>query len=1625
VVESLAAADLSRAEDLAMDLFQLGDDREDDEERRAQERFRAELMAQAGGGDPRPWSFPAHSSDARKGLLEPVRVVSVAAGEAHAILLDDQGALFGIGRATEGQLGCGDLVSGVVETGVAVQALRGRAVVHIAAGGWHSLAVDDLGVAFVWGDNRFGQCGAGEGLASVRLPTEVAPSTVSGDGALGGACGLRHTVIIRRRDRASWVAGSNAFGQCGTGASAAAGRSEADSDATDDDAEDSGPEGAPAQGDGQEGGTEECIVRFRLNRRTCKTEAARVACGHGHTALLSETGMVWTFGRGDAGQLGLGSRRSFRFPQLVRGLPDEWCTGVAAGATHTVVLTESGDVLVAGRGPEGQLGLGSASSQADSFTRMRGLPPISRVAAGSAHSAAIAKDTGQLFVWGQQSNFRLGIAKVGRVKAATLGGASGPAPAGTAQSGAAPARSPETARGAVWEPVSSGALMSASLQRVEATFPSAAWPVPDFPKPALGEAEEVRAATKELAGLPKDILTKLSDAEILEMKRGFDQVDADGSGAIDAAELHSALLSVGETSVAHGDVEGIIARFDDSGDGELQLDEFVQLIMAVRRGDASIGIGGSLVVLLATGNEVSAAASARVAARLAALEPANVRLEGRRVFVSLAGEADRLNGHLLGQALVAMGLPAPGRRALDQLADELADGDGTGVSEPQWLSYVSAAHPLASADASQATRAMVRARWKHPARVDVMRARRFVAAFRETAARDEVDIPEALSARLDEISDQSGKAGSLAREGTLVLQSCGIRDTHVSVLCEALRQVPVAQSLDITKNSVTDAGVAVLLGLLDEQLSTSASALGAGGAMPVVERGIEFMEGFADGDGGAAEPADGEGLAAQQAAERARIIRAAGASAKQQALASGQTIAEAQAAAAAAGDEAGAQFDEELRSAQDEEAATLALAGMELSASDLDRIDLSRVRAAVGAHGLDDCEPEADDIEGAVPAHGSRPSSRQRSHDGGEGKGDPSGAVDTEDGDEWASDLAAEQRNAVDSCIPWIRVNARVPSPLVCLGIRGREALMPRLKLGDLPDGGKLYDPMGRRPGAAGPGRPVMDDPYALPHDDGPEAAVAEGRMADNVEELFRPRTPEAGATEAPGSDPAPSAAPARPRSAASRVLGPVVCPDCGARDVATTTHRAGRSGAFQQRNDVVVCMKCGLARTVPIHFLRTLAVADAVGADRLLTLAKYNLQTNSRSRLRGFLEDRTYEAQMALRREAALAGQPEEPPQGWAVSLPELLSEYKVVIEAHAGEYEAALSRLRGQAGAKVDTDHADELAADFRKYGRSLFAMHQRDYYEWTRTVLRRRAARCVETFLDACKATFRSAHLPAEWGSLEEEVSSLRFAAWASVVDGMQRWTVQQGDRLALQAAVDAVHGRLVAFLTSAVRHMQCKAVVAGEALSVIQTAEGEAWLFGGDRSLRLTAPRIVWLSRPAPGKGAGGLHLRPRDVSGVYGMTVSADGRLVPAGGVCSAVWDGVTLPGHVTFAAITLDFTGDVALGPTIELRAHDRTGQLLASFRLRRNTVTRGAAKRSSDGNDTDAIHGAAAAGVALVAAARFAADVGRSIKPAMDAETLTAPLSAAGVRAWDPGAALVLVAAGCDGAVIHRVELC
>ena len=139
-----------------------------------------------------------------------IQVFSVACGKAHSMALTDNG-LYTWGSSKHGQLGLGVLRCSEQRPAL-VKAFADRSITAIAAGQYHSVALDREGSVWTWGWGVHGQLGTRD-IEDVFEPTRVfrRKETVVQIGA-----GYAHTLLLTSKGEV-WVFGCALFGQLGNG----------------------------------------------------------------------------------------------------------------------------------------------------------------------------------------------------------------------------------------------------------------------------------------------------------------------------------------------------------------------------------------------------------------------------------------------------------------------------------------------------------------------------------------------------------------------------------------------------------------------------------------------------------------------------------------------------------------------------------------------------------------------------------------------------------------------------------------------------------------------------------------------------------------------------------------------------------------------------------------------------------------------------------------------------------------------------------------------------------------------------------------------------------------------------------------------------------------------------------------------------------------------------------------------------------------------------------------------------------------------------------------------------------------------------------------------------------------
>ena len=299
------------------------------------------------------------------GPLQGKTIASIAAGGAHSLALCSDGSTYAWGQNIYGALGDGGSTSS--STPVAVKAdgvLAGRKPGAVAAGSLHSLLLTADGSVFSWGYNFWGQLGNGSKTLS-NVPVHVSTA-----GALAGrritaiAAGDAHSLALSS-DGLAFAWGKNTEGQLGDGTT------------TD--------RSAP--------------VAVLTGGALAGKAVVAIAAGQDHSLALTSDGMVFAWGRNTYGQLGDGSTTQQTSPVAVSA-PVGWTTdpivAIAAGDSHSLALSASGVAFSWGRNQSGQLGNGGTTQSVvpvpvDASGLLAGRRVVSIHAGGSHNLAVFAK----------------------------------------------------------------------------------------------------------------------------------------------------------------------------------------------------------------------------------------------------------------------------------------------------------------------------------------------------------------------------------------------------------------------------------------------------------------------------------------------------------------------------------------------------------------------------------------------------------------------------------------------------------------------------------------------------------------------------------------------------------------------------------------------------------------------------------------------------------------------------------------------------------------------------------------------------------------------------------------------------------------------------------------------------------------------------------------------------------------------------------------------------------------------------------------------------------------------------------------------------------------------------------
>jgi alpha-tubulin suppressor-like RCC1 family protein len=395
------------------------------------------------------WPTPMKLPEAERSLN------TMAFGLHHMVAVGESNRIYGCGSSLSERLGSksfGDSPTVPLLTPLKLAAkpralpdednLRAQhtsAVAHVRCGDHHSIMVSTDGSVLTWGGSLHGKLGRPQSNNSTNSSSNGMKHNSTGeDLQVWGLrdkevkqvdCGTFHSITLTANGELYTFGGGGRhhnYGQIG-------------------------------QGD-----TIECAVP-RLIEPLHGVFIEQVACGSFHTLVRSNEGLVYSWGRGEFGQLGLGTLSNQNTPRLLRTLIDknvnfddpvsviplsprqaasgaftyptqatasspnethrahrgqQYAVSIACGDNHSMILTENGDVFTFGYGQSGQLGHGYNRNEKvprlvcalcphGESREVERRNTIVQIAAGWRHSLALTHN-GQVYAWGNGSKGELG-----------------------------------------------------------------------------------------------------------------------------------------------------------------------------------------------------------------------------------------------------------------------------------------------------------------------------------------------------------------------------------------------------------------------------------------------------------------------------------------------------------------------------------------------------------------------------------------------------------------------------------------------------------------------------------------------------------------------------------------------------------------------------------------------------------------------------------------------------------------------------------------------------------------------------------------------------------------------------------------------------------------------------------------------------------------------------------------------------------------------------------------------------------------------------------------------------------------------------------------------------------------
>lgn len=275
---------------------------------------------------------------------------TVSGGAYHSGAIKSDGSLWIWGNNGYYQLGLG--IEDRSHSQLTPACVFESGMAQISLGGFHSMAINEDGELYGWGQNTYGQVG-NDSHIDCSTPVYVM------DDVVAVSSGFMHTLAIKS-DGTLWAWGRNNYGQLGTGA-----------------------------------------WLDQLTPVQIMEDVVAVSAGSYHNLALKSDGTLWAWGYNLYGQLGNGTTQITNTPiQIMEGYDID---SFSCGNAHSGVVTTDGTLYMFGQNTNHQIGIDNQNGTYTAVTSpVEILTNVKQIQCGNVHTLAITNDN-DLYVWGSNT----------------------------------------------------------------------------------------------------------------------------------------------------------------------------------------------------------------------------------------------------------------------------------------------------------------------------------------------------------------------------------------------------------------------------------------------------------------------------------------------------------------------------------------------------------------------------------------------------------------------------------------------------------------------------------------------------------------------------------------------------------------------------------------------------------------------------------------------------------------------------------------------------------------------------------------------------------------------------------------------------------------------------------------------------------------------------------------------------------------------------------------------------------------------------------------------------------------------------------------------------------------------